>query len=177
MGRRVIAVDASPKHVDLLRQSVSRNGFDRMDVVHTAVGERSGKVRFHVAGLWGMIAQPGHELPEVRNQPVVEVPLVPGDTLLSRLGQGRVDLIKMDIEGSEVAAVRGLKGLLSRADAPVIVYEGNGLTLHEFGYTTADLVGTLEGFGYRTYRAEGGRFRSSPRRGTSSPSFTSTWSR
>ena len=162
LGRRVIAVDASPKHVDLLRRSVARNGFDTMRVVHTAVGEGRGTVRFHVAGLWGMIAHPGQELPEVRNQPVVEVSLVRGDTLLKRLGQTRVDFIKMDIEGSEVAAVRGMKSLLRRDDAPVIVYECNGLTLPEFGFTTGDLLRTLEGFGYQTYRAEEGRFRLFP---------------
>lgn len=162
LGRRVIAVDASPKHVELLRRSVARNGFDRMSVVHTAVGEREGTVRFHVAGLWGMIAQPGHEIPEVRNQPVVEVPLVRGDRMLKGLGQARVDLIKMDIEGSEVSAVRGLKALLRRDDAPVILFECNGLTLHEFGFTTADLLRTLEGYGYRSYRAEDGRFRPLP---------------
>ena len=162
LGRRVIAVDASPKHVELLRRSVSKNGFDRMEVVHTAVGERSGSVRFHVAGLWGMIARDGPGLPEVRDAPVVEVPIVRGEALLKRLGQTRVDFLKMDIEGSEVSALRGLKSLLKRDDAPAIVFECNALTLHEFGFTTADLLRTLEGFGYRSYRPEHGRFRAFP---------------
>ncbi len=162
LGRRVIAVDASPKHVDLLRRSVASNRFERVEVVHTAIGDHRGTVRFHVAGLWGMIAQPGHEIPEVRDAPVVSVPIVRGDALLKRLGQPRVDFIKMDIEGSEVSALRGLKSILRRDDGPAIVFECNATTLHEFGFTTADLLRTLEGFGYRSYRPEDGRFRAYP---------------
>ncbi len=164
LGRRVIAVDASPKHFDLLNQSVERNGFDQMTVVHTAVGERTGIVRFHLAGVWGAIAQPGQERPEVRDMPVVEVPLIPGDRLLKRLGQSRVDFIKMDIEGSEIAAVRGLKSLLKRDNAPVIYYECNSLTLNEFGFKAGggELRKALEDFGYRSYRVEGSRFSHFP---------------
>jgi FkbM family methyltransferase len=156
-GCRVVAVDASPKHVDLLRRSKVKNGFDAMDVVHKAVGETPGTVRFHVAGLWGMVAPPGDAPFEVKGSPVIDVEMTTGDRLLRQHGCRRLDFLKMDIEGSEIAALRGLKRYLGRDDAPVIVYECNGLTLPHFGHSTADLVGLLESFGYRTYRMESGR--------------------
>ena len=157
-GCSVIAVDASPKHVDLLRRSAAENGFDRMRVVHAAVGEKRGTVQFYLAGLWGMVAEPGMNARVVSGAQLVEVEAVIGDRLLAGLKCRRVDFIKMDIEGSEVAAVRGLKRLLKRADAPVIAFECNGLTLPHYGHSPSALIGQLEAFGYRTYRADGGSF-------------------
>ncbi|GAC1471691.1 MAG: hypothetical protein NVSMB9_18130 [Isosphaeraceae bacterium] len=162
LGHKVIAVDASPKHIELLRRSVAQNGFDRMHVVHAAIAERSGTIGFHVAGLWGMVEQPGRELDLIRGVPALEVPAVPGTRILSQQGVRRLDFIKMDIEGSEVAAVRSLKRALTRKDAPVIVYECNNMMLPHLGHSTRDLLGTLEQYGYRNYRIESGRYRLFP---------------
>ncbi len=159
LGHEVVAVEAAPIHVELLQRSAARNGFGRMRVVQAAVGEKSGYAGFHVNSLWGMVSHPGCDLPGVTNVPAIRVPAMTGDRLLRRMRWDRVDFIKMDIEGSEVAAVRGLKTLLKRNDAPAIVYECNNQTLSLFGYTTRELVRTLENFGYRSYRVEKGRFR------------------
>jgi len=153
LGRQVLAVDAALNHVDLLRRSVARNGHDRMRVVHVAVSDRPGTVRFHEASLWGMVAYPGLDAP------LVEVDAIRVDALLEQVGWERVDFIKMDVEGSEIAALKGMSQLLARKDAPVIVYECNGLTLTKYGHSTHELVGLLEQFGYTTYRIESERFR------------------
>jgi len=158
-GHDVLAVDASPKHVELLRRSVERNNFKRMRVVHAAMGEQEGTVRFHVAGLWGMVAQEGRQLDVVKGLPIVEVPAIRGDDLLREIGWKGVDFMKMDIEGSEVAASRSLKSLFTRKDGPVVVYECNAWTLPEYGHSTSDLIRLFEDYGYRTYRMESGRFR------------------
>jgi len=52
--------------------------------------------------------------------------LVPGSTLdrmLAEAGIGKVDVLKVDVEGFEAAVFRGAQKLLSRPDAPVIVFE------------------------------------------------------
>jgi FkbM family methyltransferase len=42
-------------------------------------------------------------------------------------------LVKIDVEGSEAAVLRGAKGLLSRSDRPAIIFEFNPITLLECG--------------------------------------------
>jgi FkbM family methyltransferase len=153
LGREVVAVDACPRHVDLLRRSVRRNGFGRrMRVVHAAVSDRGGRLRFRSEGLWGMVALPGMDgaIRKVRATTV--------DALIARVGWDRVDFVKMDIEGAEPATLRGMAGLLARDDAPVIVYECNGLTLPVYSESVRDLRALLERYGYTSYRAEPGRW-------------------
>jgi FkbM family methyltransferase len=154
-----LAVEPSQIYVDWLRHSVARSRFDRVHVVHAAVGDRPGTVRFRIAGLWGMVDHGGSLTAEAERAPAVEVTLETGDAILERCGWDRVDLLKVDVEGSEIAAFRGLERLLRRDDAPVIVYECNGLTLPYFGYRTSNLVRLLERYGYRSYRVEPGQLR------------------
>ena len=52
-------------------------------------------------------------------------------------------LIKMDIEGSEVAALRGASDLLSRNDPPAILFEHNPIALAQCGATVSELYGLL----------------------------------
>jgi hypothetical protein len=86
--------------------------------------------------------------------PTVAVPAVTVDEILADQGWDQVDFIKIDIEGSEIAALKGMKGLLNRPDAPPIFVESNGHTLNFFDHTPAHLKSALEGFGYRNYLVE-----------------------
>lgn len=148
-GYEVVAVEASPRNVALLRSSATRNGFDRMRVIHAGVGDRTGTLKFCPFGPYGHVISPTTE-----HYTEIEVPAVMVDDLLRELGWDRVDFIKMDIEGSEVAAIRGMERLLARADAPPIFYESNRHTLGFFGWTPSELKAALERFGYRNYRIE-----------------------
>ena len=52
-------------------------------------------------------------------------------------------LIKMDIEGSEVAALRGAAATLARADRPAILFEFNPVSLGECGVSVEALIALL----------------------------------
>ncbi len=152
-GHQVVVVDASVKHIDLLRRSVAANRFRRVRVVHAAVGDSNGFVRFHSNGLWGMVDCPGLD------GPTEEVRCVTVADLLREVGWDRVDAVKMDIEGSEARAIDGMARLLAGDDGPVILYESNGLTLPYYETSPGDVMRRLEALGYRVYRTEGERFR------------------
>jgi FkbM family methyltransferase len=151
LGCRVLSVEASPRNAKLLEASVARNGFQNMRVAHAAVAERAGTVRFIPNGPHGLIYTPAVDLPSVT------VRALPVDQLLAEVGWQRVDLIKMDVEGSEIAAIHGMSRLLARKDAPRIIYECNAYTLRFFERTAKELKGALEELGYRNYLVEPGR--------------------
>jgi FkbM family methyltransferase len=151
LGCRVLSVEASPRNAKLLQASVARNGFRNMQVAHAAVAECAGAVRFIPNGPHGVVYTPAVDLPSVT------VRALTVDQLLAEVGWQRVDLIKMDVEGSEIAAIRGMAKLLARKDAPPIIYECNAYTLRLFERTAKQLKRSLEEYGYRNYLVEPGR--------------------
>jgi FkbM family methyltransferase len=148
LGHRVIAVDAAPEHVELLSASTDANGFDRVSVIHAAAGDHDGHARLKQLGLFGFVSD------DVDGD--LEVPAATVPRLLSEAGCAaeEVGFIKMDIEGSELAALTGAIGLLQTPDAPPILYESNPRTGARFGYSTGGLRTALERLGYRSYRPE-----------------------
>lgn len=116
LGAEVFAIDASSKNIELLRASIARNGLQRIQAMHSAVGERSGAIGFVEYGAWGYI-------PMTRSPSQQIVNLLAIDDLVRALGWKHIDFIKMDIEGSELSALHGMGELLSRDDAPIIVSE------------------------------------------------------
>jgi len=148
LGCRVVAVEASPYNTSLLRHSAAQNSYEQLHVISAAVSDHSGTIEFVPSGPFGMVANP-------RNQsPTIQVPAVRMDDLLDALGWHQVRLIKIDVEGSEIAALRGMYRLLSRADAPMILYESNGYTLSLFDQSPKRLIATMTGFGFDNYRVE-----------------------
>jgi FkbM family methyltransferase len=145
LGCQVVSVEASPRNAALLRHSAHVNGFVAQRVVSAAVSDHVGRLEFVQAGSYGMVANPkvGH--------PTISVSAVTVDKLLHDVGWESVDFVKMDVEGSEVAALRGMSRLLSREDAPPILYESNAYTLNLFKETPARLMALLEEYGYRCY--------------------------
>lgn len=141
-GCRAYAVEASPRNVELLRESAGQNGWaDRLHVVHAAIGDRKGELSFHVAGPWGHVGtvwRPGS----------ATVAAETVDDLMTQFGCNRVDFVKLDVEGSEVAALAGARRLLGRPDAPPIRYKSNAETLEFFGQTPASLRNAFIELGY-----------------------------
>ncbi len=152
-GCRVLALEASPRNAALLQASTRLNGFNNLQVVHAAVSDRPGVVEFCPDGPWGQIAAAGG------NRARVPVEAVTVDALLDRVGWDGVELLKLDVEGSEVAAVAGMSRLLSGPAAPVLIYESNGHALHTCGRTVSELRAAVEGHGYRLYRLGKKRLR------------------
>lgn len=66
-------------------------------------------------------------------------------------GVNRIDLIKMDIEGAELLALRGATQMLSKAAAPTIVIELADINTVGFGYQATEIWDYLERLGYRMY--------------------------
>jgi FkbM family methyltransferase len=150
-GYETLAVEASPHNASLLEASIARNGLGRLTLVNAAISDHAGQVEFVNAGPYGFVKN------ALNSDPTITVPCLMVDDLLRETGWERVDFVKMDIEGSEPAAVRGMTRLLSRDDAPPILFESNGFTLNLFGCNPADIMVPLENCGYRIFVADEGR--------------------
>jgi FkbM family methyltransferase len=135
----VIAVEASPTTAATLRANLVRNAFEqRVRVVEAALGADRGRAPFHLTagGDTSSLHTPLHPTE------TVEVDVVPGDALVDA-----VDVVKLDLEGNELAALKGLRGVIARS-RPVIFCECNPEMLRAAQSSPAQLRDELERHGY-----------------------------
>ena len=136
---RVIAVEPNPDTAALLRETVNLNGYaKRTRIVPYALSSVDGS-----AWLYTPDGEP-------KNATLVEGPGCPGGHTIEvstltldevALEYPRIDLIKIDAEGSEVNIIAGMRQLVAR-DRPMIVLEFNAARYKE----PRDLLDTLLGF-------------------------------
>jgi FkbM family methyltransferase len=149
LGAEVVAVDAAPEHVRLLSLAAERNGFDRLQVFQAVAAgpglatEAPRTARFVVRSIHGHVQTAGE--PE---EGTIEVDALPVSELLERAGWDSVDIVKMDIEGSEVAALQGMRPLFDRGLRPAMVLESNWSMLEHMGRSVGDLRALLFSLGY-----------------------------
>ena len=108
---RVVAVEASPTVGRLLTRNVAAVG--NVTVVQVALGEEEGRARFADQSAYGHIAAEG-----------VEVRMRTLGAVAEEAGLGRLDFIKIDIEGHEFPVLRGAWSLIER-HRPVVFLEFN----------------------------------------------------
>lgn len=108
-ARKVIAVDPSDENIRLIRRSALANGFYQVQGVCAAASDTEGGAIMAYAGL-----SSGGELDPNGNVTV-------SVKRLDNVTEEQVDVIKMDIEGCEMRAVRGMPRLL--AGRPIVFSE------------------------------------------------------
>jgi len=74
---------------------------------------------------------------------------------------GKVDFIKMDVEGSEVLALNGMIELLKK-NLPIVALEINNFGLAQMGHKYQDIRTIMNEIGYRCWLIEGGDPREIP---------------
>jgi len=148
---RVVAVEPNPVCTHLLQASLLMNGVDNVHLLALGLSDTAGERPFH-ADLHGNLGRSGlaAELAAsaTRSFPVrVER----GDTVLDApaLAGLPLRLVKLDIEGHELAALRGMAGLL-RTQQPVVLFEANRADGEDGGNA---VLAELAQHGYRHFYA------------------------
>lgn len=138
----VIAVEAAPHNARLAQQNAVANACGQLVVVHAAVGEADGTLWFEDRWNGAVSRQEGVG---------VAVDAVAIDTLTARFGAP--DVLFIDVEGSELHALRGASRTLTAHRPDLFVEVHVGVGLERFG--TVDEVLALIPAGYEVLVAPG----------------------
>lgn len=66
---------------------------------------------------------------------------------------GRIDVVKIDVEGSEMNVLKGMAGSLADKNFnPVILIELIDFTLSQFSTSVKDVIDYMAGFGFKAYK-------------------------
>ncbi|MGB8411466.1 MAG: FkbM family methyltransferase [Candidatus Binatus sp.] len=139
------AYKPDPQSASALEANVRVNGWqDRITVIRAAVGQSSGQVRFAAArGMESRI-----ETRSDSGDGVITVRLV---TLDGALAGGRIDVIKIDVEGFEQQVIQGARTILTeeRRRPRAILVEVHPFAWAEAGTTSASFLGLLDELGFK----------------------------
>jgi FkbM family methyltransferase len=144
---RVVAVEANPVTFELLRRNIELNG--RGTPVHCAVTSHDGDVEIFVSDMGDVYSS--LKVGGLVTGDTVHSHKVPGKTLdavVATQKLDRVDVVKIDIEGAEMDALRSAPKLMAE-QRPVFVVEYGTNTWPTFEATANDLLRLAGERGYR----------------------------
>ena len=148
-GKGGFAFEPCSSTYGLLKQNLLLNRVADVNAVRAALGDMVGEgvLQINACGRDGLntLGQAIH--PESRVVGQEDVCITTVDTFIKEHNVPRVDVMKVDIEGGELAMFRGARNLLERADAPLVLCESGFLT-QGFGYHPLEILRLLESCGY-----------------------------
>lgn len=155
--RSVVAVEANPDSAALLRLNLGLNDITNCRILEVAADERCGELRFVKSRTNSggskrepLVADPRY----VHDRPSRIV--VPARRLDDLLVADSVDIVLMDIEGSEIFALRGMQRLLGSVRALVIEFLPHHL-IQVAGVTPAEWLEAIPSHLNRMHRPSTGK--------------------
>lgn len=143
---RVIACEPVPENMALLEANIALNRFGWVETHQVALGERRGRADFFSFGSGSAL---GSYAPATRSgSRRLAVEVVPLDELVGT-ARSRVRLVKLDIEGAELLALRGAPALL--AAKPDFLLELEPEHLARQNATVDELRDLFTAAGYRGF--------------------------
>jgi FkbM family methyltransferase len=149
---KVMAFEPSPRERERLLIHLRLNRLrDRVSVAPVALGRETRESTFFVVE--GRDTGCNSLRRPVVSEPTreVRVPVTSLDTFLAQRNMGRVDFIKMDVEGAELEVLWGAEQLLDRRPRPVILAELVDSRTLPWGYRASAIYDFLVGKDYRWF--------------------------
>ena len=147
---RVVGLEPDPRLFPTLQRNVEANGLHQVEVLQLAASEASGSRWLEGHDRRSGNLGTSHLVQSVRDGVSsfrVETSTI--DALLDERNVRTVDLLKMDIEGGEAPALRGMRDGLAAGRYTRLLLELHPAMLGEHGSSVADLVALLQDAGYR----------------------------
>ena len=109
-GGRVISFEPEPGNADCLTEMVQANGFTNVTIERKAVADQPGTLRLYLAAQ----NMGDHRISAAEeDRPSIEIPTARVDDVLAGVVP---QVIKMDIQGAEGLACRGMRETLARLE-------------------------------------------------------------
>jgi FkbM family methyltransferase len=143
---RVYAFEPVPENAAAISRSARLNGFEAVDVFNVAVGSANGRTELmlarHIGG--ATLASVGPP-PDLRG--TIDVEIVTVDRLIAQRGLRPPTLVKVDVEGAELDALKGMAETL-RTHRPTVLYEVDDASRSGLLRKAASLAAFWDAAGY-----------------------------
>jgi FkbM family methyltransferase len=145
----IISIEANPSNYKALCRNISCNSFTKVIALNKAVSDRKGIVKLygHVTSSNRLLTDDFSISAEYDNQSSIQVESDTLDNILKENNIKKADVLKMDIEGAEVLALKGATETLKKLRKIIVEIHGNTieevksiLLNNKFNVQTLDIV-------------------------------------
>lgn len=134
---KIISFEPVADLLQKLKENVSINNIKNITVINAAVGEASEEKELFLSAPDNLGMSSFHQ-PDNFSGKKEMVKVLTIDEWFKKAGLAKIDIIKLDVEGSELGALKGMKGVLQDL-RPLIIVEINPGTLSMFGLMPKDI--------------------------------------
>ena len=138
---RVYAFEPDPDNHATLLRNIELNGYDNVVAARKAVSDRVGDAQLYLSATVSGNHSIYHHSQSQRGSIPVETTTV--DAMLEELDWPQVDLVKIDVEGGEVAVLDGMIQLLEKSNALNLIIEFMPSLLHSAEVAPAKFLDKL----------------------------------
>jgi FkbM family methyltransferase len=125
---KIISIEAHPKNYEALCRNISCNGFSNIIPINKAASDKKGKIRLyeHVTDDNRILADDFSIHIDHNKKSSIEIESDTIDNILRDIGIRRPDVLKMDIEGAEILALKGATETLDKLRKIIVeIHEDN----------------------------------------------------
>ena len=149
---RVVAFEPDPNFRSRLERNILLNGISNVQIIDKAVSDSIGEAVLYTDGVEGN----SPSLCEFGERGRVVVHTVAIDCLLKNSDIPFPDIVKVDIEGAEMLALKGMQKLLASDKRPRVIFiEIHPEFLSAFGSSCESVKSYISSFGYEEVYSKG----------------------
>lgn len=146
-GGRVFAFEPDQDNFALLKKNVEINGYQNVTLVQKAVSNEVGNIRLY-------LCEENKGMHRIYESRYCSQSIETESTRLDDYFQdynGKIDFIKLDIEGAEFSAIQGMSLLLQKNSSVKILTEFMPVAIKEFGVEPGEYLSLLVENGRKLY--------------------------
>lgn len=142
---RVFSIEANPTTFKYLKGNIELNKFKNIVAINKAVGDSIGKLNFS-----NVSSDDLNRVVVDGSKDSIEVPVDTIDNIVHREKIGRIRLMKIDIEGYELFALKGGTETLKKVD--ILFFESWENHFNNFNYSTKDVLQFLHAYDFKIFK-------------------------
>ena len=138
--------EANKELISLVKKSIKLHQDNFIKVNYSCVTMNSGKTKFHVTK-----KQSGQSHVAIDKEDGIYVQNIVLDNYCAENSLNEINFLKIDLEGNELAALKGAKSMLSKKKIAAIYLELIPENQKRYNIEIKDLLSYLENFGYQLF--------------------------